>query len=113
MQRVAEARVAVGEEIVGEIGAGLCVFVGVGREDGDKNAEALADKLSNLRVFEDDQGKMNALIIDRGGEVLVIRSSRCTATAAGAIARRSPLPRRPIRLIGCIDISSNDCAVRA
>jgi D-aminoacyl-tRNA deacylase len=72
VQRVAEARVAVGEEIVGEIGAGLCVFVGVGREDGDKNAEALADKLSNLRVFEDEQGKMNASIVDRGGEVLVI-----------------------------------------
>ena len=72
MQRVAEARVTVGEEIVGEIGAGLCVFIGIGREDGDKNAEALADKLRNLRVFEDDQGKMNASIIDRGGEVLVI-----------------------------------------
>ena len=72
MQRVAEARVTVGEEIVGEIGAGLCVFIGVGRDDGDKNAEALADKLRNLRIFEDDQGKMNLSIIDRGGEVLVI-----------------------------------------
>jgi D-tyrosyl-tRNA(Tyr) deacylase len=72
VQRVAEARVEVGEEIVGRIGTGLCVFLGVGRDDGDKNAEALADKLRSLRVFEDDQGKMNASIAEHGGELLVI-----------------------------------------
>ena len=72
VQRVAEARVQVGEEVVGQIGPGLCVLLGVGRNDNETNAEALADKLAKLRIFEDTQSKMNLSIIDRGGEVLVI-----------------------------------------
>ena len=59
VQRVAEAQVRVGEEIVGQIGPGLCILLGVGKQDDEKKAEALADKISNLRIFEDDQGKMN------------------------------------------------------
>ena len=56
IQRVTEAQVTVANELVGKIGAGLCVFVGFGRSDGEANAKFLADKLIRLRIFEDDQG---------------------------------------------------------
>src|SRR5215475_13320770 len=72
IQRVVEARVTVDEKIIGQIGPGLCVFLGVGKGDGEDNANALADKIINLRIFEDDQGKINRSVIDVGGELLVI-----------------------------------------
>lgn len=72
VQRVLEARVYVGDEVVGAIGTGLCVFLGVGREDGEKHAEALADKLKNLRIFADANGKMNVSAGESGGEFLVV-----------------------------------------
>ena len=72
VQRVAEAQVKVGGEIVGQIGPGLCILLGVGKQDDEKNADALADKISNLRIFEDDQGKMNRSVGDVSGAVLVI-----------------------------------------
>lgn len=59
-------------QIVGEIGAGLCILLGVGKEDSEENAESLADKIKNLRIFADDQGKMNRSITDIGGELLVV-----------------------------------------
>lgn len=72
VQRVAEARVTVGQETVARIGPGLCIFLGVGKQDGESHAVALADKISSLRIFEDDQGKMNRSTIDSRGEVLVV-----------------------------------------
>jgi D-aminoacyl-tRNA deacylase len=72
IQRVTEAHVTAGHEIVGEIGPGLCVLLGVGKQDDEENAKALADKMKNLRVFEDHQGKMNRSITDTGGELLVV-----------------------------------------
>ena len=72
VQRVAEARVTVGQEIVGTIGPGLCIFLGVGNQDTENQADMLADKIKNLRIFADDQGKMNRSIVDDGGEVMVI-----------------------------------------
>jgi D-aminoacyl-tRNA deacylase len=72
VQRVAEARVSVGRETVGQIGLGLCILLGVSKQDEEKNADALADKIRKLRIFEDDEGQMNRSIIDRGGEVLVV-----------------------------------------
>ena len=72
IQRVSEARVTVGAEIVGQIGAGLCILLGVGKEDKESNAAMLADKIKNLRIFEDDQGKMNRSVTDVGGELLVV-----------------------------------------
>jgi len=62
----------VGHEIVGEIGPGLCIFLGVGKEDSEENAKSLADKIKNLRIFADEQGKMNRSITDIGGELLVV-----------------------------------------
>jgi len=72
VQRVTSARVTVGDEVVGEIGAGLCVLVGVTHDDGPAQAEALADKLVHLRVMGDDQGVMNRSVLDTGGAVLVV-----------------------------------------
>ena len=72
VQRVAEARVAVGTESVGQIGRGLCIFLGIGKKDDEHHADALAYKIVNLRIFEDDDGKMNRSIKDFGGELLVV-----------------------------------------
>jgi D-tyrosyl-tRNA(Tyr) deacylase len=72
VQRVTEARVTVGHQIVGEIGAGLCVLLGVGNQDGEEHAKSLADKIKNLRIFEDNEGKMNRSITDIGGDLLVV-----------------------------------------
>ena len=72
IQRVSEARVTVGAEVVGQIGAGLCVLLGVGKQDQESNAAALADKIKDLRIFEDEQGKMNRSVADLGGEILVV-----------------------------------------
>jgi D-tyrosyl-tRNA(Tyr) deacylase len=60
VQRVSRAAVRVGDEQVGTIGRGLCAFIGAGHGDCDSDAELLADRLCNLRVFEDEGGKMRA-----------------------------------------------------
>jgi D-tyrosyl-tRNA(Tyr) deacylase len=72
VQRVAEARVRVGDETVGEIGAGLCVLVGVHRDDTEAQALKLADKVWGLRVMADDDGVMNRSVADTTGQVLVV-----------------------------------------
>lgn len=72
VQRVASARVRVGDETVGEIGAGLCVLVGVHRDDTEAQARKLADKVWGLRVMADDDGVMNRSVADTTGEVLVV-----------------------------------------
>ena len=72
IQRVAAAQVYVEDKIVGQIGPGLCVLLGVGVADSENSAEALADKIAKLRIFEDSHGKMNLSVIDRGGELLVV-----------------------------------------
>lgn len=71
-QRVKRAKVTVAGEVVGEIGVGACVLVGVGREDAEADAVALADKVLGLRVFEDEAGKMNLSVLDVGGAVLAV-----------------------------------------
>ena len=72
IQRVAEARVSVADRIIGQIGPGLLILLGVGRDDTEANAHTLADKIKNLRIFEDEQGKMNRSVSDIGGELLVV-----------------------------------------
>jgi len=72
VQRVTRASVTVGDELVGSIDGGLCVLVGVGREDTDEDATALGDKVVRLRIFEDSGGKMNLSLLDQGGAVLAI-----------------------------------------
>jgi D-tyrosyl-tRNA(Tyr) deacylase len=72
VQRVSRALVRVGDETVGEIGAGLCVLVGVTHTDGPAEAERMAVKLAHLRLFEDDGAVMNRSVSDAGGAVLVV-----------------------------------------
>jgi len=72
VQRVSRAKVTVGTEITGEIGLGLLVLLGVGREDSEANADYLAEKIVGLRIFEDDGGKMNRSVLDVRGAVLVV-----------------------------------------
>ncbi len=72
MQRVAEASVVVEGAEVSRIGEGLLVLLGVGQGDGEADAEYLADKVVNLRIFPDDAGQMNRSVLDTGGEVLVV-----------------------------------------
>jgi len=71
-QRVRRARIEVGGELVGEMGPGLLALVGVGRTDTPASAAELAAKLVHLRVFEDDDGKMNASLLDVGGTLGVV-----------------------------------------
>lgn len=72
VQRVAEAAVHVGGERVAAIGPGLLVLLGVGREDAEADADYLADKVVNLRIFEDESGHMNRSVLETGGAVLVV-----------------------------------------
>lgn len=72
IQRVSRAQVTVGGEITGSIEGGLCVLVGAGEGDGDGDVSYLAQKIANLRIFPDDDGKMNRSVLDIGGGVLAI-----------------------------------------
>ena len=72
VQRVSEASVRVGDEIVGRIGRGMLVLVGVARGDGEREADYLIDKIVHLRIFEDDDGKLNRSVLEVGGEALVV-----------------------------------------
>ena len=72
VQRVSEARVRVDGEVVGEIGAGLCVLLGVSREDSADEAARLADKVAKLRIFENEDGRFDRSLLDVGGEALVV-----------------------------------------
>ncbi|HEV3306906.1 MAG TPA: D-aminoacyl-tRNA deacylase [Candidatus Sulfotelmatobacter sp.] len=72
VQRVSRAQVTVGGEITGQIGLGLLVLLGVGRDDTEADATYLAEKIVGLRVFEDDQGKMNRSAQEVGGSVLAV-----------------------------------------
>ncbi len=72
VQRVSRASVSVGGEVVGEVGWGLAALVGVGDGDAGADADTIADKLVGLRIFADEEGKMNRSVVDIEGEVLVI-----------------------------------------
>lgn len=72
LQRVSEARVEVDGRVTGAIGRGLLVLLGVAREDTPADADCLADKILGLRIFPDEQGKMNRSVAETGGAVLVV-----------------------------------------
>lgn len=72
VQRVTNARVEVGGEVVGSIGRGLLVYLGAGKSDTDDVPTWMAAKLEALRIFEDEQGKMNRSVRDAAGQVLVV-----------------------------------------
>ena len=72
IQRVSRARVLVGEDTVGEIGAGLLALIGVAGDDGPADVAYVAGKIRDLRIFEDEQGKMNRSVAEIGGSVLAV-----------------------------------------
>jgi D-tyrosyl-tRNA(Tyr) deacylase len=72
IQRVKSASVVVGTEVAGKIGKGLLILIGVAVSDNIEDAEYLADKSVNLRIFEDENHKMNRSLLDIGGEILVV-----------------------------------------
>ena len=72
VQRAAEARVEVEGRTTGEIGVGLLILLGVGRDDGPKDADYLVEKIVHLRIFNDDDGKMNRSLLDAKGAMLVV-----------------------------------------
>jgi D-tyrosyl-tRNA(Tyr) deacylase len=82
IQRVAEARVRVEDEAVGEIGPGLCVLLGVARGDDQVGAERLAGRIARLRIFENDEGKFDRSVLDAGGAVLVVSQFTLIADTA-------------------------------
>jgi D-tyrosyl-tRNA(Tyr) deacylase len=82
VQRVSEARVRVRGETVGEVGPGLCVLLGVARDDAPAGAQRLAEKVARLRIFEDDEGRFDRSLLDVNGEALVVSQFTLLADAA-------------------------------
>lgn len=101
VQRVREARVLVGGEKVGAIGTGLCVLLGVAQEDEQAAAERLAAKVARLRVFENEDGKLDRSVVDVGGAAIVVsqftlladatKGNRPSFSAAAGPERAEPL----------------------
>src|SRR6267142_5852698 len=83
LQRVSHAKVTVDGRVTGEIGAGLMILLGVGREDSSEIAASTAEKCANLRIFEDDQGKMNRSLLDVKGGALVVSQFTLYGDARG------------------------------
>lgn len=83
VQRVSRAKVTVEGKITGETGAGLLILLGVGKTDTPAVAAAFAEKIANLRIFEDDQGKMNRSLVETGGEALVVSQFTLYGDARG------------------------------
>ena len=80
-QRVARASVAVDGAVISSIGAGLLVYVGCAPDDTGEDVQFLAEKVAGLRIFSDEQGKMNRSVLDAGGEVLVVSAFTLQADA--------------------------------
>jgi D-aminoacyl-tRNA deacylase len=83
VQRVSRARVTVEDRITGEMAAGLMILLGVGRNDTSADAVGMAGKIANLRIFEDDEGKMNRSLLDVGGSALVVSQFTLYGDARG------------------------------
>ena len=94
IQRVSRASVDVNDETIGKIGRGFLVLLGVANEDTDEDMDYLVKKITQMRIFEDEAGKMNLSLKDVGGEILIIsqftlfastkKGTRPSVTAAGA-----------------------------
>lgn len=83
VQRVSRAKVSVDGQITGEIAAGLMILLGVGKEDNSAVTAAMAEKAANLRIFEDDQGKMNRSLLEEKGSALVVSQFTLYGDARG------------------------------
>ena len=83
VQRVSRAQVTVDGRVTGQIAVGLMILVGVGREDTSAVAASMAEKVANLRIFEDEQGKMNKSLLDAKGSALVVSQFTLYGDARG------------------------------
>lgn len=112
VQRVTEASVRVAGETVGAIGRGLVVLLGVALGDTEAEADSLADKVLNLRVFPDDGGHMNRSVIDVSGGLLVV--SQFTLLGDARRGRRPSYIEAapPMRRTGCTSTSCRACGRR-
>jgi D-tyrosyl-tRNA(Tyr) deacylase len=82
VQRVSSARVVVDADIVGEIGAGLCVLLGVARSDGEEETARLAGRIARLRIFENEEGRFDRSLLDLGGAAVVVSQFTLIADTA-------------------------------
>jgi D-tyrosyl-tRNA(Tyr) deacylase len=108
-QRVLRAQVRVGAETTGSIGAGLCVLLGVAREDGEAEAGRLAGKVARLRVFEDEDGKLDWSLLDTGGAALVVSQFTLIADTAkgnrpGFAGAAPPEQAEPLYARFCVEL---------
>ncbi len=104
LQRVSRSSVTVDGQVVGAIGHGFLVLLGIGQDDGETQVKTLVDKIVHLRIFEDDEGKMNRSLLDIGGEALVVsqftlyadirKGRRPSFTSAAPPALAEPLVER-------------------
>ena len=108
MQRVRKARVAVEGRVVGEIGPGLCVLLGIAAGDGAEEATRLARRIAALRIFENEEGKLDLCVRDVGGSALVVSQFTLiadtakgnrpsfSAAAGNGEAAENPFPEDPV-----------------
>jgi D-tyrosyl-tRNA(Tyr) deacylase len=104
IQRVSSGKVTVGDQTIAQIGHGMVILLGVGHDDREEQAVYLAEKIANLRIFEDDQGKTNLSILDVAGEAIVVsqftlyadtrKGRRPSFVYAGAPEMAEPLVER-------------------
>jgi D-tyrosyl-tRNA(Tyr) deacylase len=114
LQRVHDAAVRVDGQVVGAIGRGILALVGVGHEDDESDARRLAERSVNLRIFEDDEGKMNRSLLDVGGGLLVVSqftlmgdTRRGRRPSFGAAAE----PSRAAELVECLALDAQALGV--
>lgn len=109
LQRVSQASVTVDEQVISRIGRGILILLGVGQGDGEKQAQFLAEKAANLRIFDDEQGRMNLSVLDVSGEAIVVsqftlyadarRGRRPSFTEAAMPESAAPLVQRFVELL--------------
>ena len=112
VQRVNHAQVTVDGEVVGRVARGVCVFVGVSRDDGDADGVALADKVVGLRIFEDDAGKMNLSLLEVDGALLAV--SQFTLLGDVRKGKRPSFSEalEPVRAEALFERFCSECRVR-
>ena len=109
VQRVSWAKVSVEGRVVGAIGAGLCVLVGVGQADAEHDACLLAAKTVGLRVFEDDQGKMNRSVVETGGALLAVSQFTLYGDARKGRRPSFTLAMDPGRAVELFEVFCEEC----
>ena len=112
VQRVKQTRLSVDNEVISEIPFGLTVFLGVKTGDSEKEAEYLAKKIANLRIFEDENGKMNLSVKEVGGEVLLVSQFTLYGDASHGNRPSFTLAERPERANALYEYAVKELSVQ-